>query len=104
MCGEEVERCRLVWTRADCQELCRLYDDNVALYGRRYYYYIWELPIFTLMGILAGLLGALFVRIHVICSRLRAKYVPATSPKRRLAEVYTGSTAHKRWTAASIAM
>ena len=67
--------------------LCRLYDDNVALYGKRYYYYIWELPLFCLIGIIAGLVGAAFVRLYVICSRLRAKYIPASNPYRRLAEV-----------------
>ena len=66
---------------------CRLYDDNIALYGKRYFYYIWELPIFALIGASAGVLGALFVRGYVACTKLRAKYVPATSPKRRLAEV-----------------
>lgn len=65
----------------------RLYDDNIALYGKRYFYYIWELPIFTLMGVCAGVLGGVFVKVHVICSRLRAKYVPASSPRRRLMEV-----------------
>ena len=66
---------------------CRLYDDNVALYGKRYYYYIWELPLFCLIGIIAGLVGAAFVRLYVVCSRLRAKYIPASNPYRRLAEV-----------------
>ena len=68
---------------------CRLYDDNVALYGKRYYYYIWELPLFCLIGIVAGLAGALFVRLYVVCTRLRAKFIPASNPIRRLAEVPT---------------
>ena len=65
----------------------RLYDDNIALYGKRYYYYIWELPIFVVIGIVAGLLGALFVRLYVLCTRLRARFVPASSPRRRVIEV-----------------
>lgn len=67
--------------------LFRLYDDNIAVYGKRYYYFIWELPLFCFIGVAAGCLGALFVRLYVACTRLRAKYIPATNPIRRLAEV-----------------
>lgn len=67
--------------------MCSLYDDNIALYGKRYYYYIWELPVFALIGVMAGMLGAVFVKGYVLCTRLRARFVPVTSPRKRLAEV-----------------
>jgi hypothetical protein len=67
----------------------RLYKDDVALYGSRYYYYIWELPLYVLMGVLGGLLGALFIRINVWVTALRARYVPPVMLKRRVAEVCT---------------
>jgi chloride channel 7 len=67
----------------------RLYKDDVALYGSRYYYYIWELPLYVLMGVVGGLLGALFIRINVWVTALRARYVPPVMLKRRVAEVCT---------------
>jgi len=66
---------------------CRLYDDNIALYGKQYFYYVWELPVYAIMGVVAGLLGALFVKCYIACTRLRAKYIPASNPRRRVAEV-----------------
>ena len=65
----------------------RLYDDDLALYGARYYYRLWEMPIFGAMGVAAGLLGAGFIRAHVAIAALRARYVPPRLPWRRLAEV-----------------
>ena len=70
----------------------RLYDDNIALYGKRYYYYIWELPVFVLMGVLAGLLGALFIQLNIRVTALRARWVPPRRPHLRLLEVRAPGT------------
>ena len=66
--------------------LRRLYDDNIALYGKRYYYYIWELPLFVAMGVLAGLLGTLFIGLNIRMTALRARWVPPRRPHLRLLE------------------
>jgi hypothetical protein len=68
--------------------LCRrLYDDNLALYGKRYYYYVWELPVFVLMGVAAGLLGSAFIKLNIRATQLRARFVPPCKPWLRLLEV-----------------
>jgi hypothetical protein len=64
----------------------RLYDDNLAGYGRVYFYYIWELPLFVLIGVLCGVLGALFIQLNMLLTRLRARFVPPRRPHLRLAE------------------
>ena len=64
--------------------LFRLYDDNLALYGKRYFYYVWELPVFALVGAVAGLLGALFISLNIRATALRARYVPPRQPRLRL--------------------
>ncbi|CAL5218914.1 g660 [Coccomyxa viridis] len=64
-----------------------LYDDNLALYGKRYYYYVWELPIYAVMGAIAGLLGSLFIYLNIRATALRARYIPPRKPKLRLLEV-----------------
>lgn len=66
---------------------CRLYDDNLALYGKRYFYFVWELPLFALMGAIAGLLGALFIHLNIKATALRARYIPPRKPGLRLLEV-----------------
>ena len=65
----------------------RLYDDNLALYGKRYYYYVWELPVFVLMGVTAGLLGSLFIKLNILMTQLRARFIPPSKPRLRLMEV-----------------
>ena len=50
-------------------------------------WYIWETPIFVLMGCAGGLFGVLFVRLNLIVMALRKRFVPPTDPIRRLAEV-----------------
>ena len=65
----------------------RLYDDNLALYGKRYFYYVWELPVFALVGAVAGLLGALFISLNIQATALRARFVPPRQPRLRLVEV-----------------
>lgn len=42
-----------------------LYTDSLARYGARMYYYIWDVPIFCLIGAAGGLLGALFIHLNV---------------------------------------
>lgn len=64
----------------------RLYDDNLALYGERYYYYVWELPVFVLMGVAAGLLGTAFIKLNIRATQLRARFVPPRKPWLRLLE------------------
>ena len=80
--------CHCAWSAPDLARAARrLYDDNIALYGKRYYYYIWELPVFVLMGLFAGLLGAAFIRLNVRVTALRARWVPPRRPHLRLLEV-----------------
>ena len=66
---------------------CRLYDDNQTEYGEIFYFYIWEVPIFLGMGVIAGLLGAAFNSFHIKCAAWRAQYVPPRLVYRRLGEV-----------------
>ncbi|KAK9808763.1 hypothetical protein WJX72_003174 [[Myrmecia] bisecta] len=64
-----------------------LYDDDIALYGSKYYYFIWELPVFVILGIIAGCLGALFIKLHVKFTAFRGQYIPPRLVNRRLCEV-----------------
>ena len=64
-----------------------LYDDNIALYGARFWYYIWELPIYVLIGCIAGSLGGWFIKLNIIFTAFRAKYIPASNRWRRFGEV-----------------
>lgn len=49
--------------------------------------YIWEFPIFAIMGIGAGLMGSSFVFINVRLNRLRQRYMPWDKSYRRVIEV-----------------
>lgn len=64
-----------------------LYDDNIALYGARFWYYIWELPIYVFLGCIAGVLGGLFIKLNIIFTAFRSKYIPASNRWRRFGEV-----------------
>lgn len=64
-----------------------LYDDNIALYGSKFWYYIWELPIYVMMGCIAGALGGWFIKLNIHCTAFRAKYIPASNRWRRFGEV-----------------
>eukprot|EP01025_Chloroclados_australasicus_P045910 TRINITY_DN5061_c0_g1_i3.p1 TRINITY_DN5061_c0_g1~~TRINITY_DN5061_c0_g1_i3.p1 ORF type:complete len:975 (-),score=102.89 TRINITY_DN5061_c0_g1_i3:1065-3989(-) len=64
-----------------------MYNDIVADYGQVYHYYMWELPIFIVMGVGGGLLGAFFVWLNQHITRFRYKYIPVTKPVKRLIEV-----------------
>lgn len=48
-----------------------LYTDSLAQYGTRMFYYVWEVPIFCLMGACGGLLGALFIHVNVKITQFR---------------------------------
>ncbi|KAK9816592.1 hypothetical protein WJX72_002361 [[Myrmecia] bisecta] len=64
-----------------------LYTDSLAFYGSRMFYYVWDVPIFCLMGAIGGLLGAFFIHMNVKVTSLRHKYIPVRHPWKRLAEV-----------------
>ncbi|KAK9853864.1 hypothetical protein WJX84_007554 [Apatococcus fuscideae] len=66
-----------------------LYDDNKALYGKVYFYYLWELPIYAAMGVFGGCMGVLFIKLNIVVSRLRGRFVPVMKRGRRIAEVVT---------------
>ncbi|GLI61973.1 hypothetical protein VaNZ11_004539 [Volvox africanus] len=53
----------------------------------RLWYYSWELPIFAVMGMLGGLLGAAMVILNNAVTRFRRRFIPPTKPARRVAEV-----------------
>ena len=64
-----------------------MYSDSQANYGANFYYYLWEFPVFVLIGIIGGLMGALFVSLNVKITHFRRKYIPVTNKSRRLYEV-----------------
>ncbi|GIL75405.1 hypothetical protein Vretifemale_5203 [Volvox reticuliferus] len=53
----------------------------------RLWYYSWELPIFAVMGVLGGLLGAAMVVLNNAVTRFRRRFIPPTKPARRVVEV-----------------
>ena len=67
--------------------LCFVSADNIALYGDKFWYFIWELPVYVVMGIIAGLGGGIFCNIYVHAAAFRSKHIPASKPWRRLGEV-----------------
>eukprot|EP00884_Botryococcus_braunii_P006609 jgi/Botrbrau1/1594/Bobra.0185s0013.2 len=64
-----------------------LYTDSLAFYGSRMFYYVWDVPVFCLMGAMGGLMGALWVHLNVRITALRHRYIPVRCPWRRWAEV-----------------
>lgn len=64
-----------------------LYSDSDALYGKKLYYYIWEIPIFMGLGAVCGLLGSFFVWLNIKVTAWRHRYVPVSSPLKRTLEV-----------------
>lgn len=63
-----------------------LFADDEADYSRVFWWYIWEIPIFVLMGIGGGLMGIVFVRANLAIMHWRAKHIPSTHGAKRLAE------------------
>ena len=53
-----------------------LYTDSLALYGKRMFYYVWDVPIFCLMGAIGGLMGALWVHVNVRVTAFRHRTIP----------------------------
>ena len=53
-----------------------LYTDSLALYGKRMFYYVWDVPIFCLMGAVGGLMGALWVHVNVRVTAFRHRAIP----------------------------
>ena len=53
-----------------------LYTDSLGLYGSRMFYYVWDLPIFCMMGAIGGALGGLFIHLNVKVTKLRHRYIP----------------------------
>ena len=64
-----------------------LYSDQQAKLSQHFWWFIWETPIFALMGVAGGLFGVFFVRLNLLVMAWRRKHVPPTSPLRRLLEV-----------------
>ena len=64
-----------------------LLADNVILPSQRFFYRLWELPIFVLIGCAGGVVGGVFVAVNIKITTLRHKYIPVTQPLRRLLEV-----------------
>ena len=40
------------------------------------FYYVWDLPIFVVMGAVGGLMGALFIKVNVKITQFRHMYIP----------------------------
>jgi Voltage gated chloride channel len=48
-----------------------LYTDSLAFYGARMFYYVWDVPVFILMGCIGGLMGAGFCHFNVKITQWR---------------------------------
>ncbi|CAD7694881.1 unnamed protein product [Ostreobium quekettii] len=64
-----------------------LYSDGDASYGRNLYYFLWEMPIYIVIGAVGGLLGALFIKTNVKITQFRQRFIPIRFSHRRLVEV-----------------
>ncbi|QDZ22769.1 chloride channel protein [Chloropicon primus] len=64
-----------------------LYSDGDANYGEAFWYYVWEFPVFVIVGILGGLMGALFIHLNVKITMWRRKHIPVDKRNRRFYEV-----------------
>jgi chloride channel 7 len=53
-----------------------LYTDSLAFYGSRMFYYVWDVPIFCLMGAMGGFMGALWVHVNVKVTAFRHRFIP----------------------------
>ena len=50
-------------------------------------YTVWQVPFYLLVGVVGGLMGALFNQINLYITRARMRWVPVVSKHRRFAEV-----------------
>lgn len=62
--------------------------------GGSYFMYVWEIPIFMVMGCGAGIMGGAFVAVNVRLNRLRSRYLPWSKSYLRVIEVKPGSLLH----------
>ena len=84
---KQEEGASLMFARLGADRDFGLYDDATANYGAQYWYYVWEIPIFVLMGMLGGLMGAAFIQLNVQITGWRLRRVPVTRPTKRALEV-----------------
>lgn len=64
-----------------------LFTDDQAGYSGIFWWYVWEVPIFVLMGAAGGLMGAMFIRANVRITVWRQRFIPVSCRHRRLLEV-----------------
>ena len=64
-----------------------LFTDDQANYSNAFWWYVWEVPIFILMGAAGGLMGATFIALNMRLTHWRQRYIPTSSGNRRLVEV-----------------
>jgi chloride channel 7 len=74
------------WAKFGLHRDFGLFADDEADYSRMLWWYIWEIPIFALMGIVGGVMGILFVRANMAIMHWRARNVPFSNGAKRLAE------------------
>ncbi|KAG2500647.1 hypothetical protein HYH03_001414 [Edaphochlamys debaryana] len=81
-----------VWEGADLYRTQIIAQQQFAVLSpipglEKFYYYLWEIPIFACMGVGGGLLGAGMIKINEAITRQRRLHIPPTAPARRVAEV-----------------
>ena len=74
-----------------------LYTDSLALYGKRMFYYVWDVPIFCLMGAVGGLMGALWVHVNVRVTAFRHRTIPVRCVESHQLLVISTSVATRIW-------
>ena len=84
---KQEEGASLMFARLGADRDFGLYDDATANYGAQYWYYVWEIPIFVLMGMLGGLMGAAFIQLNVRITGWRLRRIPVSRPAKRALEV-----------------
>ena len=53
-----------------------LYADDEVGISKQFWWYAWELPVFAMVGVGGGLIGAAFVRLNVKLTRFRRRAIP----------------------------
>ena len=64
-----------------------LYPDDVAKYSTIFYWYIWEIPLFIIVGVVGGVFSNLFVLGNKHLTLWRRRNIPPTNKLRRMLEV-----------------
>ena len=57
-----------------------LFSDEDAKYNQAFAWYAWEIPIFLIIGVIGGLMGALFVSINLKVSEWRNDWMQKYPP------------------------